>query len=79
MGAWIAQCQWTDDELEGFEVADWSRQLFYPAKARIEGEAVIVHSKLDCPRFVRYNWKCCPKTHIVNEAGLPMLTFNTGK
>ena len=69
-----------DDVLEGFEVADWSRSLFYPAKARIEGEAVILSSdKVACPRHARYNWKCCPKTHVVNDAGLPMLTFNTSK
>ena len=69
-----------DDELDGFEVADWSRRLFYPAKARIDGEAVILSSdKVAFPRHARYNWKCCPKTHIVNEAGLPMLTFNTSK
>ena len=70
----------SDDELSGFEVANWSGKEFHTAKARIEGDAVIVHSdKVSCPRHVRYNWNCCPRTHIVNDAGLPMLTFNTCK
>ena len=69
-----------DRDLPGFEVSDWRGKFFHPAKARIEGEAVILSSdKVDYPRHVRYNWQTCPKSRIVNEAGLPMLTFSTSK
>jgi len=62
-------------ELDGFEVAvaDGS---WRPARARIEGMAVIVSAAGgSAPAEVRYGWAANPKCDLVNAAGLPASPF----
>ncbi len=61
----------------GFELAG-SDGVFHPATARIEGETVLVESPaVPEPRSVRYAWKACPETNLVNGADLPARPFGS--
>jgi sialate O-acetylesterase len=51
---------------------------FHPAEARIEGDAVLVWSKMvKDPDAVRYAWANCPTANLYNQAGLPAAPFRT--
>lgn len=64
--------------LDGFEIAGKNKQ-FYPAKAVISGEQVIVSSpKVAIPASVRYAWTNNPeKANLYNKEGLPASPFRT--
>ena len=61
----------------GFVIAGRDRK-FYFAKARIEGESVVVWSdKVAAPVAVRYAWANNPVCNLYNGANLPTLPFRT--
>ncbi len=63
------------DELTGFEVAGKDGE-WKPAKARIEGDQVIVSSPdVSKPAAVRYAWAPDPKCNLYNGQGLPASPF----
>lgn len=64
-------------ELKGFTIAGEDRK-FYPAKAKIEGDTVLVYSE-DVPRpvAVRYAWADDPQNSLYNREGLPASPFRT--
>ena len=65
------------DPIVGFVVAGQDR-AFYFAKARIEGESVVVWSeKVPAPVAVRYAWACNPVCNLYNGADLPVFPFRT--
>jgi sialate O-acetylesterase len=64
-------------ELTGFEIAGGDRK-FVPAKAQIEGDAVIVSApSVKDPVAVRYGWADSPTCNLYNGAGLPAAPFRT--
>ena len=64
-------------ELRTFEVAG-EDQMFYPAKAVIEGDRVKIWSeKVKEPKIVRYGWQPFTRANLVNGAGLPASTFRS--
>ncbi|AVR45628.1 9-O-acetylesterase [Christiangramia fulva] len=64
-------------DLTEFEIAG-SNQKFYPAKARIKGNTVIVSSpKVKDPVAVRFAWKDIPAPNLFNKEGLPASPFRT--
>lgn len=64
-------------ELKGFVIAGEDRQ-WKPARARIEGERVIVSSAdVSKPAAVRYAWATDPECNLFNGAGLPASPFRT--
>ena len=64
-------------ELKGFTIAG-TDHIFYPAKARIAGDKVIVYSeKVSFPIAVRYGWANNPECNLYNKAGLPASPFRT--
>ena len=67
------------NELITFEVAG-EDQMFYPAKAVIEGNKVKVWSAdVKEPKIVRYGWQPFTRANLVNGAGLPASTFRTAE
>jgi sialate O-acetylesterase len=63
--------------LEEFSVAGKNRQWHW-ADARIEGDCIIVSSKLvSDPVAARYAWQANPKATLYNGAGLPAVPFRT--
>lgn len=59
----------------GFEIAAADRK-FVSAKARIDGQAVIVSSEAVAePLYVRYSWSDVPDGNLYNAAGLPASPF----
>ena len=65
------------EELLTFEVAG-EDQLFYPAKAVIEGKQVKVWSpEVKEPKIVRYGWQPFTRANLINGAGLPASTFRS--
>lgn len=65
--------------LTGFEIAG-ANHKFFPAKARIDGETVLVSSpKVSNPAYVRYGWANSPVVNLYNGAGLPASPFTTEK
>ncbi|MDD2920214.1 sialate O-acetylesterase [Rhodoferax sp.] len=64
--------------LRGFAVADHRRQ-FLPARARIQGNKVIVsHSAVAHPKAVRYGWVDNPEeSNLFNRNGLPASPFRS--
>ncbi|MBU0714347.1 MAG: sialate O-acetylesterase [Verrucomicrobia bacterium] len=51
---------------------------FYPAKAEIDGNTVLVWSKeIARPTAVRYGWANAPECNLYNKAGLPAAPFRT--
>jgi len=67
----------TSNELTGFEVAAEDGK-YVPAKARIEGDSVIVQSDaIEHPVSVRYAWLDNPVASLFNHAGLPAGPFRT--
>jgi sialate O-acetylesterase len=64
-------------ELTGFAIAG-ADQKFVWAKARIEGNKVIVSSpEVPQPVAVRYGWSDYPVVNLWNKAGLPASPFRT--
>ena len=65
------------EPIVGFVVAGQNR-AFYFAKARIEGESVVVWSdKVAAPVAVRYAWANNPVCNLYNGANLPTFPFRT--
>lgn len=68
-----------DGELKGFEVAGADKQ-WKPAKARIEGNKVIVWGTgVKQPVAARYAWENNPACNLFNGAGLPASPFRTSE
>lgn len=66
-----------DGELSGFVIAEADKRWHW-AKARIEGERVVVSSpEVKSPVAVRYAWADNPKCNLYNGAGLPASPFRT--
>lgn len=66
-----------DRPVAGFEVCGEDR-VFLPAKAKIEGDTVVVSSeKVPAPVAVRFGWKNFPVTNLYNKDGLPASPFRT--
>jgi len=66
-----------DGELKGFVIAGDDRQ-WKPAKARIEGDQVIISSPdVSKPVAARYAWADDPECNLYNGAGLPASPFRT--
>jgi sialate O-acetylesterase len=64
-------------ELGGFLIAGDDR-VFRPARARIEGDEVVVwHEDMPRPVAVRYAWAENPDASLMNAAGLPASPFRT--
>jgi sialate O-acetylesterase len=62
------------EELSGFELGDDNG--FKPAKAKIDGEKIIVSSNdITKPTQVRYAWENNPKATLFNKDGLPASPF----
>ena len=65
------------NELKGFVIAGKDRQ-WHPARARIEGDQVIVsHPEVARPLAVRYAWADNPVCNLYNGAGIPASPFRT--
>jgi sialate O-acetylesterase len=65
------------ESLRGFEVAG-ADGAFFPADARIEGDAVLVNSpQVARPVAVRYAWGDDPVGDLQNDAGLPAAPFRS--
>ncbi|MBQ8239376.1 MAG: sialate O-acetylesterase [Bacteroides sp.] len=64
-------------ELRTFEIAG-EDQVFYPAKAMVEGNQIKVWSdQVKTPKIVRYGWQPFTRANLVNGAGLPASTFRS--
>ncbi|MFC1509314.1 sialate O-acetylesterase, partial [Candidatus Omnitrophota bacterium] len=64
-------------KLKGFAIAGKNR-VFIDAKARIDGDEVIVSSgEVPNPEAVRYGWDDNPECTLYNSAGLPASPFRT--
>ncbi|MDR1145836.1 MAG: sialate O-acetylesterase [Verrucomicrobiales bacterium] len=67
------------DELQGFAIAGADKKFVW-AKARIEGDAVIVWSdEVPAPVAVRYGWANNPVLNLYNKEKLPASPFRTDK
>lgn len=64
-------------DLKGFEIAGEDRR-FVPARARVEGETVVV-SGVAHPLRVRYAWADDPQVSLFSVDGLPASPFITGE
>lgn len=63
------------EKLEHFELAG-KDGIFYPAKARIKNDRVVLSSKLvEEPKRVRYAWSNITLANLFNKAGLPASSF----
>ena len=66
-----------DAELTEFMIAGVDR-CFYPARALIDGESVLVSSeRVAHPVAVRFSWRNAPEPNFGNEDGLPAAPFRT--
>ncbi|MDB4924234.1 MAG: Sialate O-acetylesterase, partial [Mucilaginibacter sp.] len=64
-------------ELLAFEIAG-DDKVFYPAKARISGNGIMVESdKIKVPVAVRYAFKDWVTGDVYNTEGLPVAPFRT--
>lgn len=73
----FAESGFTEKELDGFTIAG-SDQVFYPAKAVVDGKTLIVSSpSVKDPVAVRYNWSNFFRTNFYNKEGLPASPFRT--
>jgi sialate O-acetylesterase len=84
-GLTIGTAPWTDPKaaplsttsLEGFQIAGADKK-WAPAKAKIEGSAVVVSSpEVTSPVAVRYGWATDPRCNLYNKEGLPASPFRT--
>jgi sialate O-acetylesterase len=69
-----------DGELKGFEIAG-EDEKFYPAKAEIKGDNVVVQSdSVSNPVAVRFAWADYPgEANFFNKEGFPAVPFRTDK
>jgi sialate O-acetylesterase len=68
-----------DGPLSGFAVAGAEGKFFF-AKARIEGDRVVVSSpSVAKPLAVRYGWADYPRVNLFNGAGIPASPFRTDR
>lgn len=67
-----------DSSIYGFEIAG-NNQQFYPAKAMIENNKVVIFSKkVKKPKAVRYSWNGdASKSNLFNKEGFPAVPFRT--
>jgi sialate O-acetylesterase len=66
-----------DGDLKEFTIAG-EDERFVPAKAKIEGNSVIVWSdEVKSPKAVRFAWSNVPHPNLFNGAGLPASPFRT--
>ena len=66
-----------NEPISGFEIAGDGK--FFPAKALIDGETVLVASKkVPKPSLVRLGWHHLSNTNLQNRVGLPAFPFRTG-
>jgi sialate O-acetylesterase len=66
-----------DGELSHFTIAG-EDQKFVPAKAEIDGDAIVVSSDaVDKPVAVRFAWTDTAEPNLVNSSGLPASPFRT--
>ena len=66
-------------ELTWFEVAGGDRK-FYPARASIEGDSVVVFcEKVSVPVAVRFGWDERAQPNLCNKEGLPAVPFRTDR
>nr|WP_294899028.1 sialate O-acetylesterase [uncultured Pedobacter sp.] len=66
-----------DGILKEFTIAG-ADEKFYPAKAEIDGNTIVVESpKVISPKAVRFAWKNVPHPNLYNSAGLPTSPFKT--
>ena len=66
-----------DGDLKGFEIAGADNK-FFPAKAVIEGQSVIVSSpSVSNPEAVRFGWANVPDGNLFNAEGLPASPFRS--
>ena len=73
-GGLVAQ---SDKPLSHFQIAG-EDQKFVPAKAEIDGEAVVVSSpEVPKPVAVRFAWEDTAEPNLFNKAGLPASPFRT--
>lgn len=64
-------------EITGFAIAGADKQFCW-AKARIEGNEVVVYSdSVPAPVAVRYAWADNPDCNFINSEGLPAVPFRT--
>ncbi len=62
-------------DLKGFEIAGEDKK-FAPAKARIEGNAVVISNpEIPEPIYARYDWANNPEGNLYNRANLPAAPF----
>jgi sialate O-acetylesterase len=62
-----------------FEIAGVDK-VFYPAKAKIEGNTILVWSdKVKVPVAVRFGFNNTAQPNLFSKEGLPVLTFRTDK
>ncbi len=76
---WVAPgtTQLPQDRLIGFYIAGEDKK-WYPAEARIDGDAVVVSSpQVPIPAAVRYAWANSPRANLYNKDGLPASPFRT--
>ena len=68
-----------DKPLSHFTIAGADR-VFHPAKAKIEGPAIIVSSeKVEQPEAVRFAWGNADEPNLMNRQGLPSSSFRTDR
>jgi len=66
-----------DNKTSGFEVAGEDR-IFYPAKATIQGNSILISSKkVKVPKAVRYAFTNTSPANLFNKSGLPASSFRT--
>jgi len=66
-----------DQPVQTCEVAGADRK-FYPATAKVEGNALVVKSEqVPHPVAVRYAWKPFAEGRLYNSAGLPAAPFRS--
>ena len=67
------------EPLSHFTIAGADR-VFHPAKAKIEGQAIMVSSeKVDQPVAVRFAWGNADEPNLMNKQGLPGSSFRTDR
>ena len=65
------------DLLTGFTIAG-ADHVFYPAKAQIKGNELLVWSPdVSTPVAVRYGWADNPDCNLYDRTGLPVAPFRT--
>jgi sialate O-acetylesterase len=63
---------------KGFWLTDKRHEKWYPAKAEIKGDTVVLSSdKVPEPAACRYAFAAKPEVNLVNAAGFPAYPFRT--